>query len=126
MLKGKNAVITGCNRGIGKSILEVFAKNGSNIWACIRKKDNKFLDFIKSLSDKNNILIQPIYFDLRDQDELKNAALEINNDNKPVDILINNAGVIHVSLFQMTSINKIKENFDINFFFSNIIYSISS
>jgi|TARA_B100001964_G_scaffold242099_1_gene316031 3-oxoacyl-[acyl-carrier protein] reductase len=116
MLKGKNAVITGCNRGIGKSILEVFAQNGAHIWACLRKKDTEFLNFIESLSDKNNVLIQPIYFDLSNYDELKNAALEINNDSKPVDILVNNAGIIHVSLFQMTPINKIKENFDVNFF----------
>ena len=116
MLKGKNAVITGCNRGIGKSILEVFAQNGANIWACLRKRDVKFLNFIKSLSDKNNVLIKPIYFDLNSYEELKNAALEINNDSKPVDILVNNAGIIHVSLFQMTPINKIKENFDVNFF----------
>ena len=32
-LKGKNIIITGAKRGIGKVILELFAKNGANIWA---------------------------------------------------------------------------------------------
>ena len=31
LLKNKTAVITGCNRGIGLSILKVFSKNGANI-----------------------------------------------------------------------------------------------
>jgi 3-oxoacyl-[acyl-carrier protein] reductase len=36
LLKGKNAVITGCLKGIGRSTLGVFAREGANIWACIK------------------------------------------------------------------------------------------
>ena len=31
LLKDKTAVISGSNRGIGKSIVEIFSKNGANI-----------------------------------------------------------------------------------------------
>ena len=42
--------------------------------------------------------------------------IKIVIQNKPVNILVNNAGIIHTSLFQMTSIEKMKEIFDINYF----------
>ena len=31
LLKSKTAVITGCNKGIGKKILEVFSANGATV-----------------------------------------------------------------------------------------------
>ena len=31
LLKNKNAVVTGCNRGIGKKILKIFSDNGANV-----------------------------------------------------------------------------------------------
>ena len=49
LLKNKNAIITGANRGIGLETLKVFAKNGSNIWACIRNPNNDFFELCRKL-----------------------------------------------------------------------------
>lgn len=116
LLKGKTAVITGCNRGIGKATLEIFAENGADIFACVRKEDKEFSEFIKSLSDKYNVNITPVYFDFGDTDQIKNAVQTIRSTKKPIDILVNNAGIIYTALFQMTSLDKMRELFNINYF----------
>ena len=116
LLKNKNAVVTGCNRGIGKEILETFSSNGANIFACVRNSDNNFINFTKELEKKFNNKIFIIDLDLSDTENIKNAANEILSKEKSIDILINNAGIIHTALFQMTSEVKLKEIFDINFF----------
>ena len=56
-LKNKTAVITGCSRGIGKSILEVFSLQNVNIFACVRKIDEDFKIYIKDLRSKFGTLI---------------------------------------------------------------------
>ena len=48
LLDNKTAVISGTNRGIGKSILELFAKNNCNIFACAREASEEFSDFMFS------------------------------------------------------------------------------
>lgn len=116
LLKDKNAIITGCARGIGKSILETFARNGANIWACIRKPNNDFSDFIDALSKECSVVITPVYFDLTDTDQIKAGIKKIIESKKRIDVLVNNAGVTHNSLFQMTTINKMREVFEINYF----------
>ncbi len=116
LLKGKTAVITGCSRGIGKAMLEVFAKNGANIWACLRKPDEKLTHFIAGLTSETGVTIIPLYFDLADATQVKTAIQTIISTKEAVDVLINNAGIIHTSLFQMTPIEKMKEIFEINFF----------
>lgn len=115
LLAGKIAVITGCNKGIGKSILEEFSKNGANIFACVRKIDEKFRSLIKGISKSYKNEIIPIEINLSNQDNVKEAAKKILSYEKNVDILINNAGSISTSLFQMTTIDKYKELFEINF-----------
>ena len=40
-----NVLITGCNRGIGKEIVKVFAENGASIWACVRKESKTFIEY---------------------------------------------------------------------------------
>jgi 3-oxoacyl-[acyl-carrier protein] reductase len=117
LLKGKNAMITGCNRGIGKAIVEVFAENGANIWACARKPNNEFETFIGELAQKHDVFIKPVYFDLTDDKQIKDSVKEIMSEKKQVDILINNAGIVPESLlFAMTSMEQIKNTFEINFF----------
>ena len=53
LLSKKTAVITGCNKGIGKAVLEEFSQNGANIFACTRKIDDEFNSLIKNLQEKN-------------------------------------------------------------------------
>ncbi len=108
--------MTGCNRGIGKAILEVFAKNGANIWACVRKPDDGFIDYMKTLSKETRVTISPVYFDLADAEQVKAGAKTIMSAKQPVNIHVNNAGVIYTALFQMTPVDKMKEIFEINFF----------
>ena len=116
LLKDKTVVLTGCNRGIGRAILEVFAKNGASIWACVRQLDDEFLDFVKGIEEKYEVQIKPVPFDLADERQVKAGIKSIKSAKQPVDILVNNAGVIFTALFQMTSVDKMKEVFEINYF----------
>ena len=116
LLKNKNTVITGCNRGIGKEIVRVFAENGANIWACVREESGTFSKYINNLEQKHSVSINPVYFDLSDEEQIKTGVKTIKETKEPVDILVNNAGAIFTALFQMTSMKKLKEMFEINYF----------
>ena len=116
LLKDKNAVITGCNRGIGKEIVRVFAENGATIWACTRKKSATFTENINDLKQKHSVKINPVYFDLGNKEQIKAGITTIKESKQPVDILVNNAGLMFTALFQMTSMEKLKEIFEINYF----------
>ena len=106
LLKNKTAVITGCNRGIGLSILELFSENGANIIACVRKYDLEFENKIKKITKKYKNKIDIFYFNLENEDEIEKAFSSIKDLNVKIDILVNNAGINQVSLFQMTSLEK--------------------
>ena len=120
MLKDKTAVITGSNRGIGLKILEIFSQNGADVIACSRNVDKNFLNKINELKNKFKNNIFPIKLNLENEDSVKEAFSEINALNLNINILINNAGVIHNALYQMTSIKKLKEIFQVNFFSQTI------
>lgn len=122
ILQGKNAIVTGANRGIGRKILEVFTAQGANVWACARKETKEFEKYINSLSKKYNVWIEPVYFDLSNEDEIKQSIKQIIVARREIDILVNNAGIVAESkLFHMTTINEMKEVFEINFFSTMLI-----
>ena len=116
LLKDKNAVVTGCSRGIGKEVVRVFAENGANIWACIRKENQNFTKYVNILEQQHSVKINLVYFDLENEEQIKSGVKAIKESKLPVDILVNNAGVIFTALFQMTSMQKMKEMFEINYF----------
>ena len=116
LLKNKTAVVTGCNRGIGKKILEVFSANGAADFACVRNISKEFKSNINEIEQNTKNKIIPIQFDLSNESQIKEAANSILSSDKSIDILVNNAAMIHTAIFQMTSIKKLKEVFEIDFF----------
>ena len=116
LLKNKTAVVTGCNRGIGKKILEVFSANGATVFACVRNISKEFKSNINEIEQNTKNKIIPIQFDLSNESQIKEAANSILSSDKSIDILVNNAAMIHTAIFQMTSIKKLKEVFEIDFF----------
>lgn len=116
LLDGKNAIVTGCARGIGKAIFTAFVQNGANVWACCRARTEEFEAFARELAAAHGIRVTPLYFDLTDAAGMKDAVKAILAEKVPVDILVNNAGVTFNALFQMTSLEKMREVFEVNFF----------
>jgi 3-oxoacyl-[acyl-carrier protein] reductase len=116
LLKDKVVVVTGSNRGIGKSILELFHAEGASIFACARTQTENFEADLKKIASQGQGFIKPIYFDFSEPEQIKNAVQKIIADSKVIDVLVNNAGIASGSLFQMTLVSKVKEIFEINFF----------
>jgi 3-oxoacyl-[acyl-carrier protein] reductase len=116
LLNGKNSVITGCLQGIGRSTLETFAKNGSNIWACALAYNADFEDFCHKLEEENDVWIKPVYFDLINQEQIKAALKQIASDKLPVHVLVNIAGMTKDALFHMIPMDQMKLIFEVNFF----------
>jgi 3-oxoacyl-[acyl-carrier protein] reductase len=114
-LKNKIVFISGSNRGIGRSILTHFAQQGATIIAHSRIYNEVFEKEMKELSCITHTTIFPIYFDLNNipsQTEIKEKLVDFKN----IDVLVNNAGVIHGDILQMTRDEDIEKIFGVNLF----------
>ena len=115
LLNGKLAVVTGANRGIGRSITETFAENRCDIFACMREVTLETKKWLKSLENKFNIVITPIELDLSDEDSIKNSIKQIFSISKRIDILVNNAGILRDKSFHKVTLDDFDLVMDVHF-----------
>ncbi|MHA6280651.1 3-oxoacyl-[acyl-carrier-protein] reductase [Salinimicrobium sp. CAU 1759] len=107
LLEGKNAIITGASRGIGKGIAEVFAKHGANVAFTYSSSAEAANQLEKELQElgvkakgyKSNAA------DFKEAEELVKNVLE---DFGSIDVLVNNAGITKDNLLMRMS----EEDFD--------------
>lgn len=116
-LKGKNALITGASRGIGKATAERFAQEGANIWAFANRQNDAFATWCAEVAAQYKVSVQPIYADLANADAVKEGIKQAMADKRPLDILVNNAGIMgEDKVFQMTRLEEMQQTFAVNFF----------
>ncbi|SDY09872.1 3-oxoacyl-[acyl-carrier protein] reductase [Ruminococcaceae bacterium YAD3003] len=120
------AIITGANRGIGRAMVEAFAAAGYDVFACARTENNEFESFLKDLSSSTGTELIPVYFDLMSEDEIKNGIKTIISYKKPIDVLVNNAGIAYGALMTMTSTDKMREVYQVNVFAPVLIMQLVS
>lgn len=88
-LTGKNAIVTGASRGIGKSLAISLANAGANIIIIDVTRDKQTEQEIQ----KYNVTCETITFDLSHFEQYTDLISSIIQKYQHIDILINNAGI---------------------------------
>ena len=112
LLKGKNALVTGGGRGIGREVALDFAINGANVAVCSRTKEQ--LDNTVQEIEKFGVKGFAIPVDLSTLDGVQECAKQYFENFDTIDILVNNAGITHVSSVVDTPIEYAQKLFNLN------------
>ena len=104
------ALVTGSNRGIGKSCIEEFAKKGLNVVInyCHHEEEAKKLE--KEITAKYDVEVLTIKCDISKEEEVQEMVNKIIKKFNTIDILINNASIAIDTDFN----DKTAENFQEN------------
>lgn len=92
MLKGKNVIVTGATRGIGKEIALTLAQNGANI-AMNYRNLNSEVEYLINEIKSFGVDVLAIKCDVSITDEVDNFVKEVKSHYNTIDILVNNAGI---------------------------------
>jgi NAD(P)-dependent dehydrogenase (short-subunit alcohol dehydrogenase family) len=86
-VKGKTALVTGANRGIGLAYVENLVKRGAHkVYAGVRDAST-----FASMKAIHQDIVEPVFLDVTRTDHIQALAKKIST----LDLLINNAGIIH-------------------------------
>ena len=90
-LQGKNAIVTGGSKGIGRSVCLALANAGVNINVLDLNKDQG-LKTVKEII-KLNVKAEFYEIDVAQESEWINFVTYLDTKSKSIDILVNNAGI---------------------------------
>lgn len=85
-----SALITGASRGIGLEFVRQYLADGWQVYAACR--DPEHADQLQSLAKSSGGRLELLRIDVTNADEVKAAAERLKG--KPIDVLINNAGLV--------------------------------
>ena len=95
----KNIIVTGSSRGIGKCLVENLAKEGNNVLLNYNKSEKQALQIQRELKE-DGFLIEIFKADVSKKSEVKKMIDYALNKWGYIDVLINNAGIAKLNLFQ--------------------------
>jgi NAD(P)-dependent dehydrogenase (short-subunit alcohol dehydrogenase family) len=93
-LRDKVAVVTGGSRGLGLVLARELVSEGARVAICAR--DEAELDRARRQLERSGADVLPVVCDVTSRDQVDAMLARVRERLGPVDILINNAGVIQV------------------------------
>ena len=108
-LENKKVLLTGASGGIGKALSQKFINNGANL--IFTSSNNGKLDELRNLyGDVHSYYL----LDLSKKENLMDNIKNIRENNKDIDIIINNAGITKDNLLLRMSVEQWQEVIDTN------------
>jgi NAD(P)-dependent dehydrogenase (short-subunit alcohol dehydrogenase family) len=117
--KGKVALVTGANKGLGFEMSRQLAQQGLTVIIAARKLEAAVA--AATILENEGFNAEAIALDINDSAQIQSAAQEIQDRFGKLDVLINNAGVMldgewAISNASSVSVDIIRKTFDTNFF----------
>lgn len=111
-VKGKNALITGAGKGIGRAAAIAFAKEGINV-GLLGRTGAHLEDVLKEL-EQYGVKAVMAAADVSDNEAVLSAVEHIKSELGPIDILVNNAGIGKFGKFLELPPEDFKKIIDVN------------
>jgi NAD(P)-dependent dehydrogenase (short-subunit alcohol dehydrogenase family) len=112
-LVGKNVLVTGGSRGLGLALAREFAAQGARLAICGR--DAEFLERARASLERLGGEIVAVPCDVTDRASVEALFQQVHQSLGPVDVLVNNAGVIEVGPAETMSLADYEEAMATNF-----------
>lgn len=109
MTRWNRALVTGASSGIGKAIAEQLAADGTRLVVVARDRDR-----LETLAGDLDVDVEVMVADLGDPDDLAKVAERLDDDDHPVDLLVNNAGFGLTGPFRELDIDRESAVVDVN------------
>ena len=108
------ALVTGSNRGIGKSCILEFAKAGVNVVINYCHRKDEAMALKKEVEDNYGVEALVVKCDVSKEEEVEAMVNQIIDYFGGIDILVNNAGVCRDNLLLDKSVKDFKRIIDVN------------
>ncbi|HIP98230.1 MAG TPA: 3-oxoacyl-[acyl-carrier-protein] reductase [Aquifex aeolicus] len=111
--EGKTVLVTGSTRGIGRAIVEEFAKRGANI-VVSGTVEEKAQEVASLLAQNYGVKTLGVGMDVSNPQSVEEAFKKIHFTFEGIDILVNNAGITRDSLFLRMKLEDWQKVLDVN------------
>lgn len=88
----RNILITGASTGFGEAIARTMSRENGRLILTARSED-KLLKLCDEITQNTDCQVLPLVFDVRDPQACEKAINSIPDEFKPIDVLVNNAGL---------------------------------
>ena len=91
---GRFAVVTGANSGLGFLTVRALARKGARVVMTARDEDRGRMALARILAELPGAMVELRRLDLADLDDVAAFADALRSEGRPIDLLVNNAGVM--------------------------------